>query len=1247
MTTTTGQVQINNRYRLYERIGQGGMGTVHRAVDRLTGEAVALKRVIVRTNEYDTHDVQSNASENSRLSLAREFEILASLRHPNVISVLDYGFDADQQPYYTMTLLENARTLTATSNATNTLGRVRLIIDILQALAYLHRRGVIHRDLKPGNVLIDKEGQVKVLDFGLAIRGTESGQAAGTLAYMAPEILNNESATILSDLFALGVMAYEMLTGMHPFEGKNTDELMRNILHSEPNLMRLPRIGNVSAPVKSKYADEKSEQTYDLLRIDPDHRTALYASPQNDDLTTGLVPIAADVPTQPIEAVEAAVVDLDNSDDDSEKTAFHPPQKDSEQHRQKPRSNSTHDPSNDPSWDMVFGLAGVVGRLLRKKPAERYQSAEQVIHALCEAVGLPIPEENTAIRESFLAAAAFVGRDKELDPLRDGLKHVQQRKPSAWLIGGESGIGKSRLVDELATLALVRGVDVLRGQGVADGGLIYQLWREPLRRLVLSIDVSELEAGVLKSIVPDIETLLDRDVPDVAPLSGAESKRRLIDTIVDCFRRVPKPLLLILEDVHWAAESFDVLKALLAAGSLPLMIVSTYRSDEQPDLPSTLPAARHMLLQRLDETAIASLSTSMLGGHDEKLVQLISRETEGNVFFIVEVMRTLAEEAGRLSAIGQTPLPERITAGGIEHIIETRLSRVSLSDVPMLKFAAVAGRQIDVKILDQVHADLYPGALERWLESGLNSAMLEVRDGAWRFAHDKLREGILARLNADERADLHRRVAHAIESLYLGNPTQFSNYAELLAEHWDRAGNAEKAIDYIRKAADRLIRIAANYANAESLIRRGLALVDSLPEEHEKRNTGRAWFYSLLGDAASMRSVFADAKTHYEAALATPDYDPDMFVPVMFGLCRISWQQGNHAVAMEYAEQALAAAKQLGNVRYIIQGYNSRGTTFWWLGKLENAESDFLEALRISLEANERFELSKIFTNLGLVARGQGQYPQALTYYEKALHYSRLMGDRRGSALLMNNIGVTARVQGDLGRALSYFAECLAVGREIGDKWMVSGSLFNHGNVAHIQQQYDKAKGYFLESLQIRREINDRSGLVGTLNALGSIAHAQHDFSQASAYFEEALSIARDMKATPFIAEVLTNTAILSLDLGMSADAHKALSEALSLAQQVNSAARKAHLVLAVAYWMLINGNPVRAAEFAGLIASKSEYVGDIRAMSNHIVSRLTTHVKENPVFTSDEYHAALERGKVLDLDTVLSESAAEIERMA
>lgn len=225
---------IGKRYVLLEIIGRGGMGVVYRALDRLNDQLVALKRVhLYGTEPQPTIDVTrqtsvitrtgllpsptlSQSSTNLDVALAREFRMLASLRHPNIVSVLDYGFDRDRQPYYTMGLLDNAVTIVQAGFSQTVEAQVNLLIELLRALDYLHRRKVIHCDLKPANVLV-MDGQIKVLDFGLAVPLGEGNNGSGSLLYIAPEALSTGTTSIESDLYAVGVIAYEMITGRVPF----------------------------------------------------------------------------------------------------------------------------------------------------------------------------------------------------------------------------------------------------------------------------------------------------------------------------------------------------------------------------------------------------------------------------------------------------------------------------------------------------------------------------------------------------------------------------------------------------------------------------------------------------------------------------------------------------------------------------------------------------------------------------------------------------------------------------------------------------------------------------------------------------------------------------------------------------------------------------------------------------------------------------------------------------------------------
>jgi len=208
---------IGRRYILEGVVGRGSMGMVFRATDRLSGQTVALKRVL-----------HGSSAAGYTEALAQEFRTLATLRHPHIVSVLDYGFDAERRPYFTMELLEGARPLLPLAASLPHAVQIELLFQLLHALGYLHRRGILHRDLKPSNIQLigsDHAPTLKVVDFGLSSAEDDSNRsrAAGTLSYLAPEIFLGAAASTSSDLYAVGLIAYGMFAVSHRFATLRTN----------------------------------------------------------------------------------------------------------------------------------------------------------------------------------------------------------------------------------------------------------------------------------------------------------------------------------------------------------------------------------------------------------------------------------------------------------------------------------------------------------------------------------------------------------------------------------------------------------------------------------------------------------------------------------------------------------------------------------------------------------------------------------------------------------------------------------------------------------------------------------------------------------------------------------------------------------------------------------------------------------------------------------------------------------------
>ena len=516
--------KISRRYVVQKRLGHGGMGEVFTALDRLTQQPIALKRVFDRS--LTRFGLTASQTQQHLDALTREFRVLATLRHPHIISVLDFGFDDARRPYFTMELLPAARPILPSSQALSLDDKIALLTQILRALSYLHHRGILHGDLKPSNILLtdgDAGPQVKLLDFGLAVSRDAGNrqQRAGTLAYMAPELLRGEPMSAASDLYALGVLAFELFAGRHPFaEAVDVTRLIQQILHQAPPCQLLPD-----------------------------------------------------------------------------------------------------------------AIGPLIRQLLDKDPAQRPDSAEAILRDLARRCALPIAADVRAYRDSFLHGAELSGRDSELATLRAALSAAMAGHGSALLVGGESGVGKSRLLEELRCHALTAGFWVLRGQA-SEGGGAYHLWREVLKLIALQHDLPDGEASVLANFIPDLGALLQRAIPPLLDDDLQALRRRVARTLHHVLMQISQPTLILLEDLQWAdAESLELLSAQAeTCAARPLHVLATYRTDEAQAIPQKLAALPQMAIARFDRGGITQLCQAMLGPRPlpAPLLDLIQRETEGN-----------------------------------------------------------------------------------------------------------------------------------------------------------------------------------------------------------------------------------------------------------------------------------------------------------------------------------------------------------------------------------------------------------------------------------------------------------------------------------------------------------------------------------------------------------------------------------------------------------------------------------------
>ncbi len=894
--------QLNERYRLLAELGQGGMGTVYSAHDNVLDRQVAVKVL-----------TDAGLGQQARARLLAEAKAAARLNHPNIVSVYDAG-EAGGVPYVVMELVEGQ---SLHEQPVRDLDEILFIArQIAAALEHAHGQGIVHRDLKPENVSVSRGARagtvdrVKLMDFGLAhslsSRAAVEGGLLGTIFYLAPEQALGQQVDGRVDLYALGVMLYEMVTGRLPFAGD------------------------------------------DPLTVLSQHLHASVVPPRT---------LRPDVPP----ALEAIIL-----------------------------------------------------RLLAKEPGDRYPSAADLLAALeavsvaPEPAGAPAssrPVASVSLLEQ-LNRGRLVGRSRELAELRSLWNRARQGQAQLVLLSGEPGVGKTRLANEAMLVARLDGAAVLEGGCYEyEMAMPYLPFVEALRGWVHRQDDSALRqhlegptAAELARLAPEIQARLGR-LQASAPLPPQEERLRLFDHLARFFQGLAgeRGLLLFLDDLQWADQgSLLLLRYLLRALRHDrALILAAYREvelDRSHPLAAALVEwnrdrlAVRIPLGRLGREETAGLLAALFGAEQvtDEFVEVIYRETEGNPFFVEEVVKALVEQGqiyrqeGRWQRleIGELSIPQ-----SVKEAIGRRLSRLGEDCLEVLYAAAPLGKSFSFRELAAVTGSGEDPLLDA-LDEALGAQILRAGGGeTFAFTHDKIREVLYAELNPVRRRRTHQRIGEALERLYAAEPRA---HVVDLAYHFLESGDQARALRYLRLAGEEASRVYAHDEALEHYAQAGeLAQVLGLPDEELAIHQAMAGAYELRGP-------MEQAIAHYEQALSLtttpearaglkaqiglvytgigderaaaylqmaleeldPEGMPAAVAGALAGMGRLEHYRGRHGRALEYIEQARGLAEPLGDPLILTDVYGYLAGAYQHLARYEESMGWARANVRLGEENN-------------------------------------------------------------------------------------------------------------------------------------------------------------------------------------------------------------------------------------------------------------------------------------------------------
>jgi class 3 adenylate cyclase/tetratricopeptide (TPR) repeat protein len=676
-----------------------------------------------------------------------------------------------------------------------------------------------------------------------------------------------------------------------------------------------------------------------------------------------------------------------------------------------PVAPSRHNPEVPPPLDRA------VLRLLAKTADERPESAvaarEELTAALrsCEDPEQRAREEEEAAAADNpldrLAGGVFVGREREVDELREALDDALGGRGGLLLLVGEPGIGKTRTAEELATYARLQGAKVHWGRCREEGGApAYWPWVQVIRSYVAEADPVGLAwemgsaAAEISRIVPEVAEMIGGDGAE-SSVEAEEDRFRLFDAVTRFLTGAAKgrPLTIILDDLHWADEPSLLLLQFLARelSDSGLLVLATYRDVElgrHHPLAKVLGelagagSGRRIALRGLDQEEVARFIEMTAGvGAPDGLAEAVHEQTEGNPFFVSEVVRLLVSE-GRLEG-AQAGEWELAIPQGVRDVVGRRLDRLSAEANEILGVAAVVGRSFDAEVLARVSAQP-----EDRVAAGLGEAVaaLVVRPFRERFAfsHALVRETLYAELPGPRRGQLHGQIGEVLEERYGSDP---GDRIGELAHHFLEATqprDATKAVDYaIRAAQSAGGRFA--HEDAAGYYERALGVLDLEPDADPRR---RCELLLELGESQTKAGRFDAARPAFERAAELAKQLDDV---VSLGRAALGVSDLSEVGVMDeklvgLLEDALVAVGPDDSaVRALL--LSALAQEYYWEDPQGKAASTNREATEIARRIGDPHALSATLTRERFVTVGPGAARERLGYATEMHDLAKQAGD--------------------------------------------------------------------------------------------------------------------------------------------------------------------------------------------------------------------------------------------------------------